>query len=80
MFDRKLLLSYLDGLITESQKKRETKAADLRKKGTEEGDKAAEELTGGKHHGRFMKHLDWRKKNPKFREELERKQSKNNKD
>jgi hypothetical protein len=44
MFDRRMMLSFLDGLITESERKQMKKVEQLRAKGTEAGEAAAKSI------------------------------------
>lgn len=73
MFDRRLMLSYLDGLITESQKKRHEKAEKLQAKGTPAAKKAAAELERGSAE-RFERHRRLRKDVPEVKRGIEKRQ------
>lgn len=44
MFDRRMMLSYLDGIITESQRQQMKKVEQLRSKGTPEAEEAAKSI------------------------------------
>lgn len=74
MFDRRLMLSYLDGLITESMRKQAKKIEKLRGKDTEAGEEAARaiELRRGK---RFERHRQSRKADPSVKAGIERRQA-----
>lgn len=74
MFDRRLMLAYLDGLITESERKQMRKVEQLRAKGTPEAEKAAQaiELRRGK---RFERHRQSRKADPNVKAGIERRQA-----
>jgi len=74
MFDKRLMLSYLDGLISESAKKRFEKVQKLKEKGTEAAKKAASEVEE-KEHKRFVKHLDTRKDTPEVKRGIEKRQA-----
>jgi hypothetical protein len=68
------MLSFLDGLVTESAKKRFEKVQKLKEKGSEAAKKAASEIEG-KEHKRFVKHLDARKDTPEVKRGIEKRQA-----
>lgn len=74
MLNKKLMLSFLDGLITESMRKQAEKIENLRGKGTEAGEEAARaiELRRGK---RFERHRQSRKADPNVKAGIERRQA-----
>lgn len=71
MFDRRLMLSFLDGLITESQKERHKKIEKLKDKGTPAAKEAASKIERGEHE-RFVKHLTARKETPEVKRGIQK--------
>lgn len=73
MFDRRLMLSYLDGLITESERKQMKKVEKLRSKDTEAGEAAAKaiETKRGK---RFERHRKLRADVPEVKRDILKRQ------
>ena len=75
MFDRRLMLSYLDGLIIESERKQMRKIEQLRAKGTPEA-KAAARSIEIRRDERWQRHREERKNEPGLRSGIERRQRK----
>ncbi len=75
MLDRRLMLSFLDGLITESERKQMRKIEQLRAKGTPEA-KAAARSIEIRRDERWQRHREERKNEPGLRSGIERRQRK----
>lgn len=75
MLDRRLMLSFLDGLITESERKQMRKIEQLRAKGTPEA-KAAARSMEIRRDERWQKHRRKRETEPGLKSGIERRQGK----
>lgn len=75
MLDRRLMLSFLDGLITESERKQMRKVEQLRAKGTPAA-KAAARSIEIRRDERWQRHREERKNEPGLRSGIERRQRK----
>jgi hypothetical protein len=75
MLDRRLMLSFLDGLITESEKQQRKQIERLRSTGTPESEAAARSIEI-RRDTRWQRHREQRKTEPGLRSGIERRQRK----
>lgn len=74
MFDRRLMLSFLDGIINESERKQMKKIEQLRSKNTPEAEKAAKSIETRRGE-RFEKHRKERATEPGVKSGIERRKA-----